>query len=129
MGWGGPKEGHDKDERFLNRGELRALPEHMYQSFNNRGRVESVIEEKMGRAGISSVVVGSGYSSKDANNPATGSEEGRKKNKDKKKTEKDKKKKDKKKGKKNKDKKKKGKKEKDKKDKKGGKKKRKNIEA
>merc|ERR1711877_31107 len=26
-GWGGPKEGHDKDERFMLRGEARELPD------------------------------------------------------------------------------------------------------
>merc|ERR1712060_669632 len=29
-GWGGPKEGHDKDTRFLMRGESRELPQHLY---------------------------------------------------------------------------------------------------
>merc|ERR1711920_128334 len=32
-GWGGPKEGHDKDERFLCRGESRELPEWLYKGW------------------------------------------------------------------------------------------------
>merc|ERR1712187_336670 len=44
-GWGGPKEGHDKDERYMLRGEARQLPEDIYQPWKDKGRLESSIEQ------------------------------------------------------------------------------------
>merc|ERR1712151_1232250 len=45
-GWGGPKEGHDKDERFMLRGEARNLPEFLYQEWSERSSVKRMIEDK-----------------------------------------------------------------------------------
>merc|ERR1712146_261486 len=58
-GWGGPKEGHDKDERFMLRGEARELPDYLYKSWEERGRVQNIIEEKMvGRVCYNSKLIG-----------------------------------------------------------------------
>eukprot|EP00928_Gymnodinium_smaydae_P051090 TRINITY_DN3461_c0_g1_i1.p1 TRINITY_DN3461_c0_g1~~TRINITY_DN3461_c0_g1_i1.p1 ORF type:complete len:295 (-),score=63.21 TRINITY_DN3461_c0_g1_i1:204-1088(-) len=46
-GWGGPKEGHDKDERFMERGDARLLPEDLYESWAVHGRFISTAEQKM----------------------------------------------------------------------------------
>lgn len=126
-GWGGPKEGHDKDGNYMLRGEARELPQHVYKSWQDSGRFKSIIEEKMaGRMKFFSAVAGSqSQSGSESETDSSSEEEKKKKKKAKKKKEKDKKSK---KGKKPSNKKK-GKKEKDKKGKKGGKKKRKNMAA
>lgn len=46
-GWGGPKEGHDKDERFMLRGEARELPDYLYQDWQVKGRFLNATEQKM----------------------------------------------------------------------------------
>jgi len=46
-GWGGPKEGHDKDERFMLRGEARELPDYLYKDWAEKGRFMNSYEEKM----------------------------------------------------------------------------------
>lgn len=35
-GWGGPKDGHDKDTRYMLRGEARELPDHFYKSWQQK---------------------------------------------------------------------------------------------
>merc|ERR1719491_1431120 len=119
-GWGGPKEGHDKDTRFMLRGEARDLPDYLYKSWEEHNHIETVIEKQMAKRDNYQ------FSSAAAANPSSESsweEEEKKNKKEKKKKEKDKKKKGKKNKKVKKDKKKKkGKKEKDKKDKKAKKK-------
>merc|ERR1711920_594425 len=86
-GWGGPKEGHDKDDRFMLRGEARQLPEHLYKSWADKNRLPGSIEEKRATAKRSAKEIGS--------ESGSSSEEEKKKKKGKKKNKKDKKKKDK----------------------------------
>eukprot|EP00931_Biecheleriopsis_adriatica_P090641 TRINITY_DN6459_c1_g1_i1.p1 TRINITY_DN6459_c1_g1~~TRINITY_DN6459_c1_g1_i1.p1 ORF type:complete len:281 (+),score=77.83 TRINITY_DN6459_c1_g1_i1:21-863(+) len=120
-GWGGPKEGYDMDQRYMLRGEYRELPDHIYKSWKDNGRILSSTEQQMTAAGKMS---GSGSGSE--SDSSSEEEKKKKKNKGTKKKKKDKQKKvkGKKKGKQDK-KKNKGKKEKGKKDKKGGNKKQK----
>merc|ERR1712106_754101 len=48
-GWGGPKEGHDKDTRFMLRGEARDLPDYLYKSWEEHNHIETVIEKQMAK--------------------------------------------------------------------------------
>merc|ERR1711920_677672 len=44
-GWGGPKEGHDKDERFMVRGEARDLPDWLYKSWADQHKIPSQLQK------------------------------------------------------------------------------------
>lgn len=46
-GWGGPKEGHDKDECFMLRYETRDLPNELWKAWNEKGRFMNKNEQKM----------------------------------------------------------------------------------
>jgi len=62
-GWGGPKEGHDKDDRFMLRGEARELPDDIYKDWKANGRFMNSIEQNMTVAKRSAKEVGSGSDS------------------------------------------------------------------
>merc|ERR1712228_357541 len=59
-GWGGPKEGHDKDERFMARGDARQLPDDLYKSWAVNGRFVNSTEQKMTMAKKSAKEIGLG---------------------------------------------------------------------
>jgi len=62
-GWGGPKEGHDKDDSFMLRGEARELPDHLYKDWHAKGRFINSMEQKMTVAKRVAKEVGSGSDS------------------------------------------------------------------
>merc|ERR1711956_194328 len=113
-GWGGPKEGHDKDDRYMLRGEARELPDEIYKSWKVKGRFMNSVEQKMTMAKRSAKEIGGGSDSDSSDSDSSVEEEKKKKDKKKRKKRKEQKDKKNKKGKKDK-KTKKGKKEKGKK--------------